>query len=133
MTEMGALSIAEPYSVYPTFLLARIWSARGARGLWIAGLLLALGLLVWVGLTVPGLEQVSLGFLPSGEPRTPIPGIRLFLLPVLNAIFFVINTFLGVFFYRQEQHQTLAYLLWLTSIFLSLLFGIAIYLILSIL
>jgi hypothetical protein len=132
LSELGSLSVSQPVSIYPTFLLARIWAARSARTLLIVGFILSTGLLIWGGLTAAKLDQVSLGFQPNGEPRLPIPGIRLMLLPVLNLVFTFANTFLGAFFYRREENRPLAYLLWFTMVLVAVLFGVAIYIILKI-
>jgi hypothetical protein len=60
--EMGSLSPAAPQSVYPSFVVAQAWDDRLARYLWLAGVLLNIGLLAWVGLLAPTLDQVPLGF-----------------------------------------------------------------------
>ena len=54
------------------------------------------------------------------------------LLPVLNVLTFLVNTFLGILFYRQEESVPLAYVLWLTSVFVALLFYAAVFIILRI-
>ncbi|MBU1660214.1 MAG: PH domain-containing protein [Chloroflexi bacterium] len=130
LTELGSLYPPQPQSVQPTFLLARIWKTRPVRYLILTSVLLSLGLLVWVSLVIPALGQISLGFTASGAPRAPILGIQLMLLPVLNTIFLFINLFLGLFFYRQDESQILAYLLWGNSVFVAALFLGAVYFIL---
>jgi hypothetical protein len=94
------------------------------------GGLLMLGVLIWVSLAIPELEQVSLGFEPSGTPRPPIPSIRLMLLPILNSFAYLVNLFLGLAFFRRPATQPLAYLLWGTSIVVSIFFLAAIHFIL---
>ncbi len=84
LTELGSLSPMPPRSVYPTFLLARVWTARPARYLILIGLVLSLVLLAWASLAISARTQVSLGFEPDGSPRGAIPAVRLLLLPVLN-------------------------------------------------
>jgi hypothetical protein len=125
--ELGSLLPPTPQSVHPTVVITRVWRSRPARFLTLGGALLSLGLLVWVSLLVPGLSEVSLGFLPDGTPHHPVPGIRLMLLPLLNGFSYVLNLFLGVAFFRREETQALAYLLWAASIFVSVLFFAAVY------
>lgn len=131
-TELGSLRIPTARSVYPTVLVTRLWKTRPARYLILIGALLNLTLLIWISLMIPGLEQVSLGITPNGAARPLIPSIRLMLLPLLNTFTFLINLFLGMAFFRQDKNQHLAYLLWATSIFVSILFLSATYFILRI-
>ncbi|MEW5870450.1 MAG: PH domain-containing protein [Chloroflexota bacterium] len=111
VTEMGSLSPLPARSLYPTVLLRRVWADRPARALLLGGLALSLLLLIWVSLAIPGRSQVSLRFLPDGMPGELIPSVRL-LLPVLNAIFYLVDVLLGLFFFRRSDSQPLAYLLW---------------------
>ena len=110
--------------------MGRLWDSRPARILILLGALLSIGLLVWVSLVIPELEQVSLGVTATGAPRSPLPGIQLILLPVFNLITYLINLFLGMVFFRRTENQNLAYLLWGTSIFVSILFLVAVFFIL---
>jgi hypothetical protein len=125
LNELGSLSPPPPQSIYPTFLLARVWEARPTRFLLISGALLSLALLAWASLAAPSLESVSLGFAASGTPRPPIPGIRLMLFPVLNSFFFFVNSLLGLFLFRRDENRPLAYLLWASSVLVTILFLIA--------
>jgi hypothetical protein len=133
--ELGTLSPLPWQSVHPSFLLARVWSDRLARFLLVAGALLLLVLLTWVSLVIPGRVQVSLGFRPDGSPGDPVPAVQLFMLPVLDAFFFVASLVLGLFFYRWVDRRglnrttvpglvwlVLAYLLWGSSALTSLFF-----------
>ncbi len=131
-TEMGSLRTPPAQSIYPSILVTRVWQDRPARYLILTGALLNIGLLIWISLSIPGLEQVSLGITPSGTPRSLIPSIRLMLLPLLNSFTFLTNLFLGMAFFRREENHPLAYLLWATSIFVSILFLAATYFILQI-
>jgi len=122
LIELGSLSPPDAQSVHATFLLARFWRSPPARYLFLAGLLLSLGLLVLVSLSVPKHSRISLGFTPEGTPREPISSVQLLLLPVLNGIYFSTNFFIGLFFYRREDSHPLAYLLWGTSVLVAALF-----------
>jgi hypothetical protein len=130
-TELGSITPLPAQSVYPTFLLARVWSDRFALALVLTGLAFSLVLLVWVGLAIPNRSQIFLGFDPGGNPRDLVPAVRLLLLPVLNSFLFLVDFLLGIFFYRREQSQTVAYLLWSGGAVTPLLFLIAIFFILQ--
>jgi hypothetical protein len=97
--ELGSITPIEARSIYPTFLLARIWRLRSARTLLLAGFLLNILLLAWVSFVVPTRTSIVLGFIPGSAP---VPVVRLLLLPVLSALFFLFDTFLGFFFYRGD-------------------------------
>lgn len=137
--ELGSITPLEQQSIYPSFLLARVWDARPARYLLLGGLLLNLALITWVSLVIPGLEQVRLGFGPQAEP---IPGVQLLLLPFLSGIFFLIDLFVGLFFFRRNDPrfftgapadasiltdwQVLAYLVWGSGAVTTVLFLVAV-------
>jgi hypothetical protein len=127
LTELGSLFPPQHESVHPTFLLVRVWKTAWARTLILVGILLSLALVIWVSMAVPTRSQISLGFLPSGEPRDAIPAVRLMLLPVLNAIFWMFDFIVGLFLFRREDQRPLAYLLWLTSALASGLFLVAVF------
>jgi hypothetical protein len=139
--EMGSLTPLAPRSVYPTFLVNRVWNEVPARYLLLAGLALSLILLVWVSLVAPGHTQISLGFEPDGSLREPVPAVQLLLLPLLNGFFYLTDLALGLFFYRRGDQQlptvalpdgrtipagqALAYLLWSSGMMTPLLFLVA--------
>jgi hypothetical protein len=151
--EIGSLTPLQARSVYPSFLMARIWNARPARALLLGGLLLNLILLVGVSLMVPTFNQVTLGV---GPGREPIPAVRLLLLPFISGVILLMNFFLGLFFYRSVDTQgtrgqvaanqtgtqlfpgtslvsgrVLAYLLWGTAILTAAFFLMALFFILQ--
>ncbi len=128
-TEMGSLSPIVGRSVYPTFILSQVWRSAPARVLLLAGLILSLVLLIWVSLAIPGRSQVMMRARP-GLPGDAAPAVRMLLLPVINSVFFVMNFFLGLFFFRRPEGQMLSYLLWMSSAATALLFLIAVFFIL---
>jgi hypothetical protein len=123
--EMGSLFPLAARSVYPTFLVSRVWQSVPARTLLLSGALLSLALLIWVSLAIPGRAQVILGFRPDGLSGDAVPAVRLLLLPILNTFFFLSDLFLGLFYFRQEESQPIAYLLWGAGALTPLLFLIA--------
>jgi hypothetical protein len=130
-TEMGSLTPLAARSVYPAFLLARVWSARPARFLLLGCVLLGLALLVWVSLAIQGRGELHLGFQPDGSPGDIVPAVRLMLLPILNSSFFLVTLFLGMFFFRHEESRPMAYIIWLSSAVTNLLFLLAVFFVLK--
>jgi hypothetical protein len=129
--EMGSLLPAEAKSVYPSFLFSRAWRNPLARFLWLAGLFLNVGLVVWVMLTIPTLSQVTLGFAPSGAALPPSPASQLILLPIISSFLFLAGLSSGMYFYRWETHRILALILWASSTLSALLFLLAVLFIIS--
>ncbi len=129
--EMGSLTPAEARSVYPSFIFSRAWENPLARFLWLIGLFLNIGLVVWVGLTIPTLSQVSLGFAPSGAALSPSPASQLILLPIESSFLFLAGLFAGLYYYRWENHRILALILWASGALTSLLFLLAVLFIVS--
>ena len=129
--EMGSLLPAEAKSVYPSFIFSRAWENPLARFLWLIGLFLNVGLVVWVLLTIPSLSQVSLGFAPTGAVLSPSPASQLILLPIESVLLFTTSLFVGMYFYRWESHRVLAVIIWASSALTSLLFLLAVLFIIS--
>jgi hypothetical protein len=129
--EMGSLLPAEAKSVYPSFIFSHAWDNTLARFLWLVGLFLNIGLAVWVILTIPTLNQVSLGFAPSSAALSPSPASQLILLPIESTLLFLGGLFAGLYFYRWETHRVLAVIIWISSTLTSLLFLLAVFFIIS--
>jgi hypothetical protein len=129
--EMGSLSPAASRSVYPSFVISQAWESLLARFLWLAGLFMNIGLFAWVSLTAPGLSRVSMGFLPSGQPRPPSPGLWIMLLPVASILFFLGGWAAGLFIYRRPGHQVMAFIVWTSGTLASFLFLLAVLFILT--
>jgi hypothetical protein len=125
-TEMGSLLPAEPKSVYPSFILTQAWESPLVRFTWVSGLILNIGLVIWVGLLIPSLGQISLGFSPFGAPLEPVPSIRLILLPLLSGLLFIAGWGAGLYFYRWDMQRMLANVIWISSALSGLLFLIAV-------
>jgi len=129
--EMGSLLPADAKSIYPSFIFSRAWENPLARFLWLAGLFLNIGLVVWVLLTIPNIGQVSLGFAPSGGALSPSPASQLILLPIESVLLFLVGLFAGLYFYRWETIRILAVIIWASSTLTSLLFLLAVLFIIS--
>jgi hypothetical protein len=54
-----------------------------------------------------------------------VPAVYLLLLPVLNGIFYFANALLGLYLFRFDERQTLAYMLWGSGLVTALSFFIA--------
>ena len=101
--EVGSLAPISARSVTPAFFLESVWADLPARVLILAGILASGAVALWPALVLPGREQVFLGFDPSGIPHDVVPAVRLFLLPVLNTLIFLVDLLLGLFFFRRTQ------------------------------
>ncbi len=132
LTELGSLRPLPARSVFPTFLLAKVWASRPARILILTGVGLSLLLLIWISLVIPNRTLVTLGFDAAGNPRDPIPAVRLLLLPVINSLVFLADTLLGLYFFRDTEAQPLAFLLWAGGALSPLLFLVSMFFILQI-
>lgn len=98
LVELGSLSPLPARSVYPSFLVSRVWRTATARWLLLSGLAINLISLVWVSLVAPGGESVVLGF---GVDRELVPAVRLLLLPVLSILLYLADFFVGLFLFRR--------------------------------
>jgi hypothetical protein len=136
LAQLGSLAPLPAKSIYPSFLMARVWKDRAARAMLLGSLASSLALLIWVSLIIPTYSQVSLDLTPESQSLDFVPSIQLLLLPALNGVFFGADLLLGLFFYRRADPQssseveqstqswdkTLAYLLWGSGLLTSLLF-----------
>ncbi len=129
LSELGTITPVAARSVYPAFLLSRLGRDIKGLALLAAGLALSLGLLTWVGMSVHSRTLITWQT-PSTRAIEPVPAVRLYLLPVLNAVFFTANTLLGLFFYRRIETQVASYLLWGVSVLTAVLFLGAVFFIL---
>ena len=124
--ELGSLAHAEPKSQYPSFVVTQAWESPTARFLWMSGLLINLGLIVWVGILIPALTQIPLGFSTLGAPKPLVPSVRLILLPLISMAMYVVGVTAGLYFYRWEKQRPLAFIVWASSSLSALLFVMAV-------
>jgi len=129
--ELGSLAHAEPKSMYPSFVITQAWESPIARFLWMSGLLLNLGLIVWVGILIPSLTQVPFGFDAFGAPKNIVPSVRLILLPLISMAMYLVGVMGGLYFYRWEKQRPLAFIIWASSSLCALLFLMAVLFILT--
>ncbi len=142
LMELGSMAPWKQRSQYPTIILLQVWQNRWARWLLIAGLIFSLGLIAWVSLTIPNMQEVYMTF----SATEPAPPTYLLLLPLLNGLFYLLNSIFGLFFYRRalqfanpmavsiaselqnfsKNYQFYAYLLWVSSLITGILFYFAI-------
>jgi hypothetical protein len=125
-TEMGSLMPTEAKSVYPSFVITQAWESPAARFLWVSGILLNLGLIVWVGVLIPSLSQIPFGFDPFGMPVQTAPASQLILLPLVSASMFGIGLAAGLSFYRWDRQRPLAFLVWASGTLCAFLFLMAV-------
>jgi hypothetical protein len=122
ISELGSLSPIPAQSTYPVLLFFTSWADRPARLILTAGGLMDLILLAWVFWVISIHSQISFRLATDGSPLEFVPAVRLLLLPVLNTFFYLVDALLGLIFYRRVETRPLAFILWGSSIFTSLLF-----------
>jgi hypothetical protein len=121
------LQTAQGRSQYPSFVVARAWDSLVARFLWLAGIFLNIGLLVWVGTLITTVKRVPLGFGPDGLPLEPVATAQLILLPLLSILIFIAGWLAGLAFYRKPEQEVLALAVWASSTLTALFFLIAVF------
>ena len=124
--ELGSLTRADAVSVYPSFIVTQAWESPVARFVWTSGLLLNIGLMVWVGTLIPSLPQIPFGFNILGIPDQTASSVQLILLPLISAVMFVIGIMAGLYFYRWDRQRPLAFVVWVSSTVCAILFLIAV-------
>lgn len=124
--ELGSLSPAEPVSIYPSFIVTQAWDSPFARFLWLSGLFLNLGLIVWVGTLIPSLSQIPFGFDTFGRPDEMAPSTQLILLPLVSAFMYATGIIAGLYFYRRDFQRPLAFIVWIASTISAVTFLLAV-------
>ncbi len=124
--ELGSLTPAEAVSVYPSFIITQAWETPIARFLWMSGLFLNLGLVVWVGILIPSLTQIPFGFNTLGAPDEVVAPSQLILLPLISGFLYLVGIIAGLYFYRWEKQRPLAFVVWISSTICTVLFLVAI-------
>jgi len=125
-TELGSLTPAASKSVYPSFIITQAWESPVARFLWMSGIFLNLGLIVWVGILIPSLSRIPFGFNAFGVPNQTASPAQLILLPLVSAFMFIVGLAAGLYFYRWEKQRSLAFIVWASSTLSAVLFLMAV-------
>lgn len=125
-TEMGSLAPTEARSVYPSFIVSQAWENGMARYLWLSALFLNIGLFVWASLIIPSTPQVALAVQAADSTLETVPSSQLMIFPVASLLLAVAGWIAGLYFYRWERERTLAFIVWGSSTFTSLLFLLAV-------
>ncbi len=121
INELGSLEPLQAYSYRPRVVLRSVWQNQRSRWLIILGVV---SLLLLVGITALRVNNRESITWFDGET---VPGTRLFLLPILNGLLWLVDLIMGVFPYRRGTDDYLpAYALWSASILTSLLLIISI-------
>jgi hypothetical protein len=119
-TEMGSLTPVESRSVYPSFVVTQAWASGVARYFWLTTFFLNLGLFVWASLIIPSTPRVAISALET------VPSSQLIIFPVVSLLLSMIGWVAGLYFYRWEKERMLAFIVWGSSMLMSLSFLIAI-------
>jgi hypothetical protein len=121
-TELGSLTPVESKSVYPSFVVTQAWDSGVARYLWLTTLFLNLGLFIWASLIIPSTPIVALGSQFAGSALETVPSSQLIIFPVASLLLSVAGWIAGLYFYRWEKERVLAFIVWGSSMLMSLLF-----------
>jgi hypothetical protein len=124
--ELGSLTPAQSLSVYPSFIVTQAWERPLARFIWMSGLFLNLGLIVWVGTLISSLTEVPFGFNAAGTPIKLVASTQLILLPLISALMYVVGIIAGLYLFRWDKQRPLAFILWGSSTLCAVLFLIAV-------
>ncbi|MBP6176959.1 MAG: hypothetical protein KA473_00635 [Anaerolineales bacterium] len=125
-TELGSLAPAEAKSVYPSFVVSQAWESGAARYLWLTTLFLNLGLFIWASLIIPSTARIALGPQFAGSELATVPSSQLIIFPVASLLLAVTGWIAGLYYYRWEKERVLAFIIWGSSMLMSLLFLLAV-------
>ena len=125
-TEMGSLAPAEAKSVYPSFIVSQAWESGLARYLWLSALFLNIGLFIWASLIIPSTPQVALAVQAADNTIETVSSSQLLVFPVASFLLAIIGWIAGLYFYRWDRERILAFIVWGSSTFTSLLFLLAV-------
>jgi len=126
ITELGSITTVESKSVYPSFVVIQAWESSLARYLWLSGLFLNIGLFIWASLIIPSTPRVALGPQFAGSALETVSSSQLIIFPLAGLLLSVISWIAGLYFYRWEKERVLAFIVWGSSTFTSLLFLLAV-------
>lgn len=125
-TELGSLAPVEAKSVYPSFVITQAWENGLARYLWLTALFLNLGLFIWASLIIPSTPRIALGPQFIGSTLETVPSSQLIIFPIASLLLALAGWIAGLYFYRWDRERVLAFIVWGSSTFTSLLFLLAV-------
>ncbi len=125
-TELGSLAPAEARSIYPSFIVGHTWSYGWVRFLWLSGLMLNLGLFVWVSLLISAVDEIAMGINSIQSTPVTVPSTQLILLPAASLLLFVLGWLTGLYLFRWERERPLAFTVWSSGTLMSVLFLIGV-------
>jgi len=125
MTELGSIDQLSPETFNPARFVQEIVTQRFVQIITGTGLVLNISLLALTLRAIPRQETISLGFDPFGIPYPAFGSVRLILFPIISGASFLANLILGFFLYRNIENRPLSYLMWSSSVFISILFLIS--------
>lgn len=110
--EMGSLFPIESLSTRPAAFVQQVLKDKFAK--YLVPLNIGLTLLLWLvsGFIIANHQQLPLGFSPQGQPLDMVPSQQLLLIPILGLFVLVMNSILGLFFFRRIEYFQISYLLW---------------------
>jgi len=114
--EMGSIAPIQARTSRADFLVGTLLKDKLARAFIFLGIILSLGLLVFVTFLIPTRQTVPLGFNPLGEAMETSPSERLLLLPVLSLLSLVADISFGAYLYRRTGYRTAGYLVFASSL-----------------
>jgi hypothetical protein len=130
-TELGSITPLKARSIYPAIYLRLVWSTLPVKLLILNGVIFSSALLVLISLATPKLTLMLTTSKIDVAPWGGISSTQLLLLPVFNAIIFLTNLLLGLYFFRHQESQPLAYLLWGSGVLTPLLLSISVIILLQ--
>lgn len=125
MTELGSIDQLNSETFNPARFLQEIVTQRFVQVITGSGLLLNISLLILILQTIPRQETISLGFDPFGNPYPAFGSVRLILFPIISGASFLVNLILGFFLYRSDENRPLSYLMWSSSVIITILLHLA--------
>ena len=129
--ELGSLESDEGRSEFVNFAIVNAWKENDNKMLWGLTLFMNIAFLTLVIFLVPKYSTINLSVAQTNQFPEQVPARQLMLLPMINFVFSLFGILLGLVFYRNEKHSTLAKTIWVTIPIATLFFGGAIYFIVT--
>jgi uncharacterized membrane protein len=85
-----------------------------------------LGLFIWASLIIPSVPIVALGPQFTASTLETVPSSQLIIFPVASLLLSVTGWIAGLYFFRWEKERALAFIVWGSSMLMSLLFLLAV-------